>query len=89
MPGDGDNGRSMTRDLLGEIMISVDYKPSGVCARNIHLDLSDDGKTVLGVEFTGGCDGNLKAISRLVEGAPADRVVEVLAGNTCGMKKTS
>ena len=55
-------------------MISFDYKPQGVCARNIHLDLSDDGN---------------KAISKLVEGAPADRVIEVLAGNTCGMKKTS
>ena len=50
-------------------MISFDYKPQGVCSRNIHL--------------------NLKAISKLVEGAPADRVIEVLAGNTCGMKKTS
>ena len=70
-------------------MISFDYKPQGVCARNIHLDLSDDGNKVMGVEFTGGCDGNLKAISKLVEGAPADRVIEILAGNTCGMKKTS
>ena len=52
-------------------MISFDYKPQGVCARNIHLDLSDDGNKVVGVEFTGGCDGNLKAISKLVEGAPA------------------
>lgn len=68
-------------------MISFDYKPQGVCSRNIHLNLSDDGSKVLGVEFTGGCDGNLKAISRLVEGAPADRVIEVLAGNTCGMKR--
>ena len=42
-------------------MISFDYKPQGVCARNIHLDLSDDGNKVMGVEFTGGCDGNLKA----------------------------
>ena len=35
-------------------MISFDYKPQGVCARNIHLDLSDDGNKVMGVEFTGG-----------------------------------
>ena len=54
-------------------MISFDYKPQGVCARNIHLNLSDDGSKVLGVEFTGGCDGNLKAISRLVEGARRSR----------------
>ena len=48
-------------------MISFDYKPQGVCSRNIHLNLSDDGSKVLGVEFTGGCDGNLKAIPKLVE----------------------
>ena len=47
-------------------MISFDYKPQGVCTRNIHLNLSDDGSKVLGVEFTGGCNGNLKAISKLV-----------------------
>ena len=54
-------------------MISFDYKPQGVCARNIHLDLSDDGNKVMGVEFTGGCDGNLKAISKLVEGNRGSR----------------
>ncbi len=70
-------------------MIDVDYAPQGVCARNIHLELSDDGQTVLGCEFTGGCNGNLKAISKLVEGMSSERVVEVLAGNTCGMRGTS
>ncbi len=70
-------------------MISFAYQPQGVGGRNITLDRSDDGDKGMGVEFTGGCDGNLKAISKLVEGAPADRVIEVLAGNTCGMKKTS
>ena len=44
-------------------MISFDYKPQGVCSRNIHLNLSDDGSKVLGVEFTGGCDGNLLILS--------------------------
>ena len=63
------------------------YQPRGVCSREIHIDL--DGDTIKHVDFVGGCDGNLKAISKLVEGAPADRVIEVLAGNTCGMKKTS
>ena len=63
------------------------YRTKGVCSREIHVDL--DGDTIKHVDFVGGCDGNLKAISKLVEGAPADRVIEVLAGNTCGMKKTS
>lgn len=37
----------------------------------------------------GGCNGNLKAIGKLVAGQPVDRVVEMLEGNTCGPRKTS
>ncbi len=64
-----------------------EYTPEGVCPSKLEFDL--DGDVVTNIKFTDGCDGNLKAISKLVEGAPADRVIEVLAGNTCGMKKTS
>ena len=70
-------------------MIETDFTPHGVCARNIHIVLSDDGQTVEGVEFTRGCDGNLKAIAKLVAGMPVDKVVELLRGNTCGPKPTS
>ncbi len=65
-----------------------DYKPKGVCARMIHFDLDEQGN-IHNVSFDGGCNGNLKAISRLVEGHKADEIVEVLEGNTCGFKKTS
>ena len=70
-------------------MIETDFTPHGVCARNIHIVLSDDGLTVESVEFTRGCDGNLKAIAKLVAGMPVDKVVELLQGNTCGPKPTS
>ena len=70
-------------------MIETDFTPHGVCARNIHIVLSDDGQTVESVEFTRGCDGNLKAIAKLVAGMPVDNVVELLQGNTCGPKSTS
>lgn len=70
-------------------MIETDFTPHGVCARNIHIVLSDDGQTVEGVGFTRGCDGNLKAIAKLVAGMPVDKVVELLQGNTCGPKPTS
>ena len=70
-------------------MIETDFTPHGVCARNIHIVLSDDGQTVESVEFTRGCDGNLKAIAKLVAGMPVDKVVELLQGNTCGPKPTS
>ena len=41
------------------------YTPRGVCSRAIDIDL--DGDKVARVEFVGGCDGNLKAVSRLIE----------------------
>ena len=41
------------------------------------------------VKFTGGCPGNLQAISLLVEGMPAEEVIKKLQGITCGDKPTS
>ena len=48
-----------------------------------------DGDIVRSVNFEGGCNGNLKGISKLVEGMPAEKVEELLSGTTCGLKKTS
>ena len=70
-------------------MISIDFTPRGVCSRNIHVDLADDGQTIEGVSFVGGCNGNLKAISKLVAGQPVTRIVDILKGNTCGPRPTS
>ena len=63
------------------------YRTRGVCAREITFDI--DNGIVSGVSFLGGCDGNLKAISKLVEGMEAEKVIAILEGNTCGMKPTS
>ena len=63
------------------------YRTKGVCSREIHVDL--EGDTIKHVDFVGGCDGNLKAISKLIEGKPVDWVVSVLEGNTCGRRTTS
>ena len=52
-------------------MQHFDYKPHGVCPMNISFDL--DGDTVHNVSFKGGCNGNLQAISRVVEGMTVDR----------------
>ena len=45
--------------------------------------------SITNVEFVGGCPGNLKAISKLLEGAKAKEVASLLAGNTCGPRPTS
>ena len=63
------------------------YRPQGVCSRMIDFDVTD-GK-VSGVSFFGGCDGNLKAIGKLVEGKDAKTIAETLRGNTCGPRSTS
>ena len=63
------------------------YKPSGVCAMNIEFDL--DGDLIRNIKFTGGCNGNLNAISRLCEGMPATMIAEKLKGNDCRGKGTS
>lgn len=63
------------------------YTPRGVCSRQINVDL--DGDTIKDVSFVGGCDGNLKAISKLVKGHTVDEIVAVLQGNTCGPRATS
>ena len=63
------------------------YYTSGTCSRKIDFDL--DGDVVHGVVFEGGCNGNLKAVSKLVEGQTVDYIVNKLAGNTCGFRPTS
>lgn len=70
-------------------MIELDFAPHGVCARNIHIELDDSGRTIESVGFTGGCNGNLKAISKLVAGMPVEEVASKLEGNTCGNRPTS
>lgn len=70
-------------------MIAIDYPTHGVCARTIHVQLDDSGTTIEGVSFDGGCNGNLKAVSKLVKGMPVSKVVETLQGNTCGNRPTS
>lgn len=68
-------------------MEHVNYSPSGVCAVSIDFDI-EDGK-LYNVKFLGGCNGNLKAIGKLVEGKDAKEVADILRGNVCGMKGTS
>lgn len=69
-------------------MKHVEFTPQNVCSRKITFDITDDNK-ISNLSFTGGCNGNLKAISKLLEGFPADKAIEILQGNTCGMRSTS
>ncbi len=63
------------------------YKTSGVCSQKIDFDIVD-GK-VHNVRFTGGCNGNLQGIGRLIEGMDVHEAISRLEGVRCGMKPTS
>ena len=63
------------------------YRTRGVCSVQINFDLNGD--VVSDVEFIGGCNGNLKAISKLVNGMTVEQIEGYLKGNTCGYKPTS
>ena len=68
-------------------MKTITYKTQGTCSR--FIEVTGDNGVIVDVKFYGGCDGNLKAISILIEGMNANDVIRMLEGNTCGFKKTS
>ena len=63
------------------------YNPVGVCSRQISFDIENG--IVSNIRFVGGCPGNLLAISKLLDGAEATKIVEKLKGNDCAGKGTS
>lgn len=63
------------------------YKTSGTCASVIEFDI--EGDVISNVKFTGGCNGNLKAISSLVDGMTVEEIEKRVKGITCGWKSTS
>lgn len=63
------------------------YKTSGTCAAEITFDLNDD--VVSNISFYGGCNGNLKAISAILDGWTVDQIEGKVKGIQCGYKDTS
>lgn len=63
------------------------YMTENTCSQMITFDINDD--VITNIAFIGGCDGNLKAISKLVNGWTVDKIEEMLAGNLCGRRPTS
>ena len=63
------------------------FNTRGTCSRQINFDIVDG--NVHNVSFVGGCDGNLKAVSKLIEGMTVEDVAAALEGNTCGRRATS
>ena len=70
-----------------EFSMEETFKTKGTCATTIQF--TRDGDTIRNIRFTGGCNGNLKAIAKLCEGMKAEDIAAKLLGNTCGGKPTS
>ena len=64
-----------------------DYKTQMTCSQMISFDLNGD--VVSNSSFLGGCNGNLKAISKLVDGWTVEKIESYLLGNLCGPRPTS
>ena len=67
--------------------MTIEYTPRGVCSRKMTIEIEDD--IVKKVSVIGGCNGNLKGISSLVEGMTVDEVIKRLDGIDCNGKGTS
>lgn len=65
----------------------MQYEPRGVCSRMIYFDIEDN--KVKNVSFSGGCNGNLKGISRLIDGMDVDEAISRIEGIHCGFRSTS
>lgn len=63
------------------------YKTKGTCSTAIDIEVNDG--IIESVQFTGGCNGNLKGICTLVKGMRVEDAIEKLEGIRCGMKPTS
>lgn len=63
------------------------YEVKGTCAIEISFNLEDN--IVSDISFNRGCSGNLKMISKILDGWDADKIIDMCEGNICGLRNTS
>lgn len=63
------------------------YKTKMVCSQEISFDI--EGDVITNIVFVGGCNGNLKALSKVLDGWTVEQIESKLKGNTCGVRPTS
>lgn len=68
-------------------MTTFNYSPKGVCSRYFEFEM--DGDKIVSLKVTGGCNGNLNGISRIVRNMTCDQVIEAFEGTNCGPRPTS
>ena len=67
--------------------MTIDYKTKGTCSSRMRIEVEDG--VVRDIQITGGCDGNLQGLSRLVTGMKVEDVISRLEGIRCGFKPSS
>lgn len=67
--------------------MNYNYKTNGVCSREISFDLNNG--IVTNINFVGGCPGNLKMISKILDGWKIEDIINMCKGNICGIRNTS
>ena len=55
------------------MVVEYTYNTCGTCSKKIKILI--DGDIIIDVEFTGGCNGNLQGISKLVKGMSVSNVI--------------
>ena len=65
----------------------MEFTTSGICAKQINFNVVNN--KLKDVSFVAGCNGNLKALSSLVEGMEIEDVIKKLRGIACGSRETS
>lgn len=63
------------------------YDCVNTCSQHIEFDIDND--VITNIFFYGGCNGNLKAISKLLDGKTVDYIESTLKDNLCGRRPTS
>lgn len=67
---------------------SFRYPNHGTCSRETLITLNED-HTIESIQVVGGCNGNLKGISSLLQGMKAEDAIAHMEGTTCGPRPTS
>ena len=63
------------------------YEPKGVCSMQMNIEVEDE--IIKSVQIIGGCAGNTKGVSVLVEGMNINEAIKRLRGLDCRGRGTS
>ena len=68
-------------------MKQINYKTSGVCSREIRIEVEDG--IITSCAFIGGCHGNTQGVAALVVGMKVEDAIARLSGIDCRGRGTS